>query len=80
MTDQNDGSKLYINGKEVINNDGGHPAIEKSGTIALKTGEYPFVLKYFQMGGGKKLRVSWQGPGFEKQEIDAKVLFHKKVK
>lgn len=73
----NDGSRLYIDGKEVVNNDGGHGAEEKSGKIALKAGEYPIMLKYFQMGGGKMLKVSWEGPGIEKQVIDARVLFHK---
>jgi outer membrane protein assembly factor BamB len=73
----NDGSKLYINGEELIDNDGGHSAIEKSGKIALQPGEYPFRVKYFQMGGGQALDVSWEGPGFRKKEITAQVLFHK---
>ena len=38
------------------------------------------MLKYFQMGGGKMLQVSWEGPDIEKQVIDAKVLLHKQVK
>ena len=75
--ESNDGSKLYINNEELINNDGGHPAQEKSGKIALRAGEYPFVVKYFQMGAGKFLRVSWEGPEFEKKDITAEVLFHK---
>ena len=75
--ESNDGSRLYINNEELINNDGGHGAIEKSGKIALMAGEYPFVVKYFQMGAGKMLRVSWEGPGFEKKDITAEVLFHK---
>jgi len=74
--ESNDGSKLFINEKEIINNDGGHSAKEESGTMALRAGMYPFVLKYFQMGGGKMLKVSWEGPGFKKKEITADVLFH----
>ena len=73
----NDGSKLYLNGEELIDNDGGHSAVEKSGKIALKAGEHSIEVRYFQMGGGKELQVSWQGPGFEKREITAEVLFHK---
>ena len=73
----NDGSKLYINGQELIDNDGGHTATEKSGKIALLPGEYPFMVKYFQMGGGQALETSWEGPGFRKKEITAQVLFHK---
>jgi predicted alpha-1,2-mannosidase len=74
----NDGSILYLDGKEFINMDGGHPAHESFRTIALKKGNYRIAQKYFQMGGAYMNRVSWKGPGFEKTEIPASVLFHKK--
>ena len=78
--ESNDGSILYLNNEEFINNDGGHTAIEKSDKIALKAGEYPIKVKYFQMGAGEELNMSWEGSGFEKQEITAEVLFHKAKK
>ncbi len=73
----NDGSKLFLNEEELIDNDGGHGTIEKSGKIALKAGEYPIKVKYFQMGGSKDLKVSWESTTLKKQEITARVLFHK---
>ena len=76
-TASNDGSVLFVNGQKIVDNDGGHTVVEKSGKIALKAGEYPIVVKYFQLGGGKALQVSWEGPGIARQEIDASVLFHK---
>ena len=72
----NDGSKLYLDGKELINSDGLHPIVEESIRIALKAGKHPVVVKYFQAGGGQLLKVSWEGPGIKKQEIPAGVLFH----
>jgi len=42
----------------------------------LEAGWHSIKLEYFQMGGGKALRVSWKGPGLKKQEIPAKALFH----
>ena len=74
----NDGSILYLDGEEFINMDGGHPAHESFKTIALKKGIYRIDQKYFQMGGSFMNRVSWKGPGFEKTEIPASVLFHRK--
>jgi len=74
----NDGSKLYLNGKELIDNDGPHGAFEKSATLALKKGEYPIQVKYFQAGAGKALRVGWSGPKWTKQELTAETLFHQK--
>ncbi|KAA3613995.1 MAG: hypothetical protein DWQ05_17130 [Calditrichaeota bacterium] len=72
----NDGSVFYLNDHELINNDGPHGELEKSASIALKTGFHKIGIKYFQMGGGHKLRAAWQGPGFEKTDIPADVLFH----
>lgn len=43
----------------------------------INAGLHPIFVKYFQEGGSNGLEVSWQGPGFEKQEIPADVLFYK---
>ncbi|TSA37936.1 MAG: glycoside hydrolase family 92 protein [Porphyromonadaceae bacterium] len=74
----NDGGRLYIDDICLINNDGLHPLIEIYKPVALKAGLHPISVKYFQEGGTNGLIVSWQGPGIEKQEIPASVLFHKK--
>jgi predicted alpha-1,2-mannosidase len=73
----NDGGKLYLAEEPIIDNDGLHPAIERTKTLALKKGTYPILVKYFQEGGTNMLKVSWKGPGIEKQEIPGSVLFHK---
>ena len=65
----NDGSKLYIDDRLVVDNDGGHGATEKSGRIRLTAGRHPLKIEYFQMGGGYTLSLAWQGPGFEKQTV-----------
>ena len=74
----NDGSKLYLNGKELIDNDGDHASIEKFNTVALRAGKHAIAVKYYQVGGRKYLKVSWQGPGFGKQGVPAEILFHRK--
>ncbi|MDP2337027.1 MAG: GH92 family glycosyl hydrolase [Bacteroidota bacterium] len=74
----NDGGKLYIDGENLINNDGLHPFTEIYKPVSLKAGLHPLLVNYFQEGGSNGLKVSWQGPGIEKQEISASVLFHKK--
>lgn len=74
----NDGSKLFINNQLVIDHDGPHGAdIEKTGRITLSKGIYPLKLNYFQAGGGMYLRVQYSGPGIEKQDVPAMVLFQK---
>ncbi|MCK5815650.1 MAG: chitobiase/beta-hexosaminidase C-terminal domain-containing protein, partial [Flavobacteriaceae bacterium] len=74
----NDGGRLYIDDILLLNNDGLHPVIEINKSIRLKAGLHPISVKYFQEGGSNGLKVSWEGPGIEKEEIPAKVLFHKK--
>lgn len=74
----NDGAILYINGKEIVNNDGGHRAQKLDMKTGLKKGWHPLLVKYFQQGLAKELKVYWQGPGMEKEEeIPAGVLYHK---
>jgi alpha-L-rhamnosidase len=71
----NDGSCLYLDNQLVVNNDGGHGPLEKSGQIFLNAGLYPIKVTYFQAGGGLSLQVSYAGPGIPKQEIPANTLY-----
>ncbi len=73
----NDGSKMYLGGSELINNDGGHPVIERFETIALKAGYHEIIVKYFQGGGTHHLQLGWEGPGFKKEDVPPDVLFYK---
>ncbi len=68
-TESNDGSRLSINGNEILENDGGHGMQEEAGEIYLDAGKHLLEIRYFQMGAGQGLKVSYQGPEIEKQEI-----------
>ncbi|MFK7770395.1 MAG: PVC-type heme-binding CxxCH protein [Mariniblastus sp.] len=74
-TASDDGSRLYIDGESVVDNDGDHGVIEKSGKITLTAGMHSIRVNYNDSGGGDSLTVSWQGPGIEKQEIPGSQLF-----
>ena len=74
----NDGSKLLVDNIEVVCNDSAHGTIEKSGKIFLRKGEHLIELRYFQAGGGKEMKVSWEGLGFEKRELNTKAIYHSK--
>jgi len=66
-----DGSRLYLDGKLVINNDGLHGMVEKNVTINLTAGSHDLVVTYFDNGGGDGLKFAWAGPGLKKQSIAA---------
>jgi hypothetical protein len=71
----NDGSRLYIGGTKVVDNDGPHGAQEVSGFIGLKAGLYPITVEYYDQGGTQALRVLYSGPGIERERIAKGVLF-----
>jgi mono/diheme cytochrome c family protein len=69
-----DGTRLFIDGRQVIDNDGTHAPQQKSASLELKSGEHPLTLTYFEGGGGEELKVEWEGPGIDRQEIPGDVL------
>lgn len=74
FTNSDDGSRLYVDGVEVVENDGSHAMRERSGAVSLTAGAHALAVTYYDSGGGEGLSVSWKGPGIEKQSIPAEVL------
>lgn len=75
FTTSDDGSKLWIGPVEVVNNEGFHGMVERSGDVYLKAGLHPISVVHFEGGGGEGLEVRYQGPAIPKQIIPASVLF-----
>lgn len=62
-TSSNDGSDLWVNGVQVVNNDGVHAMQQATGTITLVSGDYPFRVRAFEATGAFGITVSWRSPG-----------------
>lgn len=71
-----DGSKLWIDGQEIVDNDGSHSTQSRRGQVALARGWHPITIGYFEDYAGSALRVSWSGPDFPMREIPATALGH----
>ncbi|MFM7481178.1 MAG: M12 family metallo-peptidase [Planctomycetota bacterium] len=71
FTNSDDGSRLLIGQTAVVNNDGLHAMVERSGTIALAAGRHAITVEFFENGGGAGLITSWQGPGVAKAVVPA---------
>ncbi|MFM7048686.1 MAG: amidohydrolase, partial [Polynucleobacter sp.] len=69
-----DGSRIYLDNKLLIDNDGLHGMVEKQATVQLTAGAHPIVVTYFDNGGGDGLSVDWSGPGIERKKIAAKYI------
>src|SRR6185295_18599250 len=56
-TKSDDGSRLLVDGRLVVDNDGLHGIQEKSGEIGLKAGWHALSVEWFNTSGGASLDV-----------------------
>ncbi|MBC9933077.1 family 20 glycosylhydrolase [Chitinophaga qingshengii] len=64
-----DGGVLYINNREVVNNDGWHAPLQKSGQIALEKGWHPLKVDFVEGGGGYTLKLEYSLKGGALQKL-----------
>jgi len=76
-TTSDDGSRLTIGDKVVVENGGVHPMVKKTGTIELAAGEHQIVLEFLQGGGGAGCILAWQPPGTGESVVPASAFGHK---
>ena len=74
-TTSDDGSRLYINGALVVNNNGLHSATESGGAISLPAGKHSIKVEFFQAQGPAELTVRYSRPGMAKRQIPDALLF-----
>lgn len=74
-----DGSRLTISGREVVDNDYiRDEPMERSGTVALARGKHPMKLEYFVWISKPHLELYWEGPGIDQQPVPTSAYFHAK--
>ncbi len=74
-TQSDNGVKVWINGKLVVNAYDAHPSREDKGTIALTAGvKYDIKVEYFENLGDGTMKLSWSGPGIGKQIVPGSAL------
>jgi len=74
FTKSDDGSRLYIGDELLINNDGPHGPVEKSGAIELPPGSHPLTVTYSNHTGDYFFETYWSGPGIKKEQIPTERL------
>ena len=65
-----DGSRLFIDGKLVIDNDGIHPYQQKRKQLEIIAGLHAVAVEYFEQGGEEVLKVEFQAEGQPQQLLD----------
>jgi hypothetical protein len=64
-----DGSKLYINGKLKLDNDGLHGLRKVEGTVPMKVGKFNLILEYFEKSGHHGMAFRYMGPDTESKMV-----------
>jgi len=57
-----DGSRLALDGAEVIDNGGYHGMEEKKGMVNLTAGGHALLIEFYEGGGGAGIIFRWKGP------------------
>ncbi len=78
FTVSDDGSRLFLAGKLVVDNGGIHVMKEASGEVDLKAGDQEIRVEYFQGTGHAGVRILWESGGV-KDVIPPAALRHRKA-
>jgi hypothetical protein len=71
-----DGSRVFLDGTEIIGNDGIHGLREVGGYFPLGKGYHKIRIEYFQREGGVGLKLLLEVPGHQKSNIPEPWLLH----
>jgi hypothetical protein len=66
FVESDDGSRVLVDGVQVVNNDGLHGMVERGASIALRPGKHKLRVEFFENYGGAGLILRWQLPGGSK--------------
>jgi hypothetical protein len=75
-----DGCRLWIDGKQIVDAWADRAETESPGTTELKGGHHEIRLEYFQGGSAKAVHLLWEGPDQPKGVIAAEFLTPPKEK
>ena len=71
-----DGSRLWLDGRPVVDHDGAHTMSAKSVALPLCEGLHDLKIEYFENTGDAGLEFSWTRPDGVKEQVSRRNLFH----
>ncbi len=71
-----DGSKVWIDGTLIINNDGSHGSNTEEAVFELEPGYHRLEVKYFQNTEGKTLELTWTNPEGKEMDVAGDNLYY----
>jgi alpha-L-fucosidase len=76
-TASDDGSRLYIDSSLVVDNDGLHGTLEKSGAVPLAAGFHALRVTFFEKTGGDNLEILCKSVTMKKQRVPDAMLYYR---
>lgn len=61
-----DGSRMWVDGVQIIDNWGHHAPVEKTATVTLEKGEHEIRVDYYEDYGWASAHLEWSGPSIER--------------
>ena len=74
-TRSDDGSLLFIDGQQVVDNSGSHGSAYREGVIDLAEGFHDIEVLYNELGGSRQMQLWWQPPGGGKSIVPSAYLY-----
>lgn len=74
--ESDDGSKVWLDGKQVIDNDGSHGSNTEEAFFYLDQGFHRLEVNYFQKTAGKNLKLSWETPEGQEAPLPKEILYY----
>lgn len=69
ITGSDDSSWLWIDGQQVVRNEGLAPHRRREGRVQLTAGPHALAVAFTQAAGGASLEVLWRGPGVAEEPL-----------
>ena len=60
---------INTHGQQVVDNDGVHAVVSKTGAVRLEPGMHKIVVTFFESAVGEALSVKYKGPSIPLQEL-----------
>lgn len=75
--ESDDGGRLYLDGKLIVDNGGVHPPHTRRRTARLEAGDHPLRLDFFENDGIALCKVHWKFEREDSSLIPASAFFHR---
>jgi hypothetical protein len=75
--ESDDGSRMYLDGKLLVNNGGTHGMAKVEASIDLQPGQHDIRIEFFQGESAMGCKFSWTQPGKNEEPVAENNLWHK---